>query len=243
MALFAILRNTGTTIVRAPLLWFFSAIFLLTNDAPSLGLSDSLCLGYLSLLLIPIAVLAEAGQIRSVQLHHKGTPTSVSQIIRHGARRMGPLIVVLVVTVLLTFLLVGVLGFVVRSLFPQMSRSDPLILIFISAITSAITYPFMAFAQCAIVISGLPLSSSLPMIFRAVKKDAFTVLTLVAAYGLLRYFIVITFPVIAANPVRIAGYMLALLIVGGIQSAAFTFAYLYCVGEAEEETTTARPAT
>jgi len=236
MALFAILRDAGVTIVRAPLLWFFSIIVLIT-DVPSQRLSDYTWLGCLSLLLLPVAVLAQAGQIRSVQLYHEGTPTSVAQIIGHGARKMGPLIALLVVSMLLSLLLGGVLWFVMKLLSPQVLRPDLIYLLFI--IINAIIYPFIAFAQCAIVLSDLPLISSLPMVFRAVKKDALTVIALVAGFGLLSYILAISFPVMATNPVRIAGYLVASLIVYGIKSAIFTFAYLYCIGEVHEETTTA----
>ena len=37
MTLLAILRNTGATLLRAPLLWLFSAVVVVTNDFVSLG--------------------------------------------------------------------------------------------------------------------------------------------------------------------------------------------------------------
>ncbi|MGD0005352.1 MAG: hypothetical protein ABSE06_14110 [Anaerolineaceae bacterium] len=231
MALIAILRHAGATIMRAPLLWFFSAVVLLTSTVPSMGLGGSLSwLECLSLLLIPITGLAEAGQIRSVQLCYEGTPTSISQIIRHGAHRMGPLIVVLVINLLLMFILIVVLAIVARLLLQHVLSPDvapPLL-----TIVSAITYAFTAFAQCAIVISDLPLRSSLPMVFRVIKKEPLTILTLVTLVGVLSYFIGILFPITPANFVHAAGYLLAFLILGGIESTVFTFAYIYYAGEA-----------
>jgi hypothetical protein len=238
MALFAILRDTGVTILRAPLLWFFSAIVLITN-VPSQWLGGSALLGCLSLLLLPAAVLAQAGQIKSVQLYHVGTPTSASQIIRHGADRMGSLIALLVVSWVLYFLLAGVLWLVMKLLFPQITRPDLIYLLFI--IVTAIVYPITTFAQCAIVLADLPLFSSLSMVFRALKKDAFTVIALVAVFGLLHYFIAVSFPITVANPLRIAGYLVASLIMDVISAAAFTFAYLYCIGEAHQEAKLANP--
>ena len=225
MALPTILRNAGSTILRTPLLWFFSVIVLITNDLPSLALGDSFWLNCLSLLLIPVTVLAEAGQIKSVQLRRDGASASALQIIRHSARRINPLIVVLVITILLTLLIAVVLWPVMRSLLPQVAR--PILLNLIYIIASSITYVFLVFAQCAIVISDLSLSSSLPVAFRILKKDALTVLVLAASFGLLRYLIRLPVSITAANLFQVSGYMLALLIVNGIQSAVFTSTYLY----------------
>jgi hypothetical protein len=233
MALIAILRNAGATIVRTPLLWLFSAVVLLTNDVPSLWQSNSSWLTCLALLLIPIRVLAEAGQIRSVHLHHEGTPTTISQVIRHGTLRMGPLIVVWVATWLLMAILYAVLVIVAKMLLQQVI--SPAVTIPVAAIANAIAYAFMTFALCAIVISYLPLRSSLLMVFRALQKDAFTILIIVILFGVLRYFISINFQIMGVNSARIAAVMLADLIVIGIQSAVFTFAYLAYAEEPHEE--------
>ena len=231
-----ILRDAGMAIVRTPLLWFFSTIYLLTNDLPTMIQNTSTWFGCLSFLLIPIAILAEAGQIRSIQLQQEGITTSASQVIKHVARRLGLLIVVLVIYILLYIMLFGVIRFAATLLLSQVPIGDMRIPIL--TISTVIAYPFMVFAQCAILISDLPLKSSLPMVFRVLKKDTFTILALVTIFGVLRYFFSVIYPTVDTNSFRIAGYMLVLLIMDGVQTAFFTIAYLQYIREA----TTIEPA-
>jgi hypothetical protein len=225
MELRAILRNAGATIVQAPLLWFFATLVFLTWDLPSYvpGLEG------FTLILFPIIVLAEAGEIRSVQLHNEGTLASVSQVIRQVARKLGSLIAVFLISVLLMLLIAGILVVVARILLQHVLGPEMILPLY--TIDAAIAYPFFVFAQCALVISDLPLRSSLTMAFRVLRKDAFTILVMMILFVVLHYFMSNAYSTIASNAVGIAGYMLALLIVEGTQSTAFTFAYIYYVRE------------
>jgi hypothetical protein len=123
-----------------------------------------------------------------------------------------------------------------KTLLPQISSLDSIFILF--RIASFIFYPFIAFAQCAIVISDLSVSSSLPMVFQALKKDAFTVIVLVVIFGVISYFLAVTYRGIEGNLGGTAFYYIAQLIVNVIQSAVFTFAYFYCIGDAKPETST-----
>ena len=231
MALIPILRNASATIIRTPLLWFFSALAVLTNDLTTMVQNDSTWFGCLSLLLVPIALLAYAGQIRSVQLHQEGTPTSISEVIRYCTQKLGQILAVLIVSVLLFIILLFVLFFFARLLLQQEVsqnvRNSTLYIAF--QVTSAM----MIFALCAIVISNLPLWSGLRTFFRAIKKDALTILILVSVFSGFSYFFAIyLYPMIFENLIRFVGYILASLILQVTQSAVFIFAYLHYSEEA-----------
>jgi hypothetical protein len=234
MATYAILRDAGKAMIRAPLLWLFSLIASLLNISGQLQ-SNSL-LSCLALLLIPIAILAQAGQIKTVQLYHEGAPTSFSQIVRQVTRKIGPLIILLLVSGFLLILLVGVYSVVRSFVLSQPIRPETSLVVV--AIVGAIIYPLIGFAQCGIVISDLSVSSSLPMVFRALKKDAFTVIALVVLFGLASYLLARAYIGIGANIGLTIVYYLVQWIVSAAQTAAFTFAYFYCVGDVRTETTT-----
>ena len=182
-----------------------------------------------SILFIPFLIFAEAGEIRSVHLQQEGVPTSISQIIKHGARRFGLLLVVLIISTLLYYILLGVIRLTARLLLSQVPVGDMQVAII--TISSAIIYPFIVFAQCAIVISDLRIKSSLSMVFRVLNNYTITILTSVAVFGILRYFIAIIRPLAVTNPVQISCYLLALLIVEGVQTAFFTIVYLHYIRE------------
>jgi len=227
MSIIKILRNTSTTMIRAPLLWFFSGVAVITSYFTSPGRNPTIWLLCLSLLLIPVTVLAQAGQIRAVQLHHEGSHTSISQIIRYSADRMSPLIVVMLAGLMLFYGIAIPLWNLARLLLPQPPR--PEVMVLINIISMLIASTLMAFAQCGIVISDIKLGVSLPMVFRVLRNAALTVVTIVAVFIFLRYFVSILFPVRADNPAQLTGYLLALLIVETTQSALFTFTYLQFV--------------
>ena len=227
MAILAIFRNTGVAMLRAPLLWFFSAVVIITSYSISPGGNNTIWLICLSLLLIPVTVLAQAGQIRAVQLYHEGSHASISQIIRHGAGRMSSLIVVMVIGSLLMLGIAGTLWFVARSLLPQPLR--PEVMVLVSWIATAIANAFITFAQRGIVISDLKLGASLSIVFQVLRNAALTVVSIVVVFGFLSYFVRILFNRSADSPAQLAGYLIAFLIVETTQSAVFTFTYLHFV--------------
>jgi hypothetical protein len=124
-------------------------------------------------------------------MYHEGAPTSFSQIFRHVARKIGSLITLLVVSVFLLIFLVGLYTVVKSFVLLQPIRPDTIIIVI--SIVSAIIYPFIAFAQCGIVISDLSVSWSLPMVLWALKKDAFTVIALAVLFGLVSYLMAIAY--------------------------------------------------
>jgi hypothetical protein len=224
MALLSILHDAGAAIIRTPLLWFFSAIALIAN-LPSTA-SSSTQWGCLSLLMLPISVLAMAGQIRSVQLRYEHIPSSISQIIRYSLSRIGPLLAAMGLYTLFYFFLAFGIWSVMKFIFPQMS------LIVTTYIIGFIITPFMSFAFCAIVISNLSLGSSIFIGFRAIKKDALSVFTLSILFGLLGYSLIVSHSKMVLNPFRIAvyaAYYVVDLIVYALEAAIITFAYHYCI--------------
>lgn len=226
MALIPILRNAGATIIRTPLLWFFSALAVLTNDLPTLVQNNSTWFACFSLLLIPVAFLAYAGQVRSVQLHQEGTPTSILEVIRYCTQKMGQLLGVLIVATLLELALLSVLSFFARLLVQQ--EVSQIVRNSSFNIAYQIIYAIMIFAICAIVMSNLPLWSGLRTFFRAIKKDALTILIFVAVFSGFSYFFgIYLYSMIFEDLILSAGYILASLILQATRSAVFIFAYLH----------------
>lgn len=235
-AFITILRETGATIIRVPLLWFFSAFALvsalITSGLFSQGLTTRslLLMDCILLLLFPVMILAMAGQIKVVQLHYEGTPTSISQVIRHGARRFWSLVGVYSITIILTLLfliLLWLLWFLARLLFPQIPRPEMWFFVFLSG---AIANILGGFAQRGIVISDLSVKASLPIVFQVLRKDAFTVLTLATVFGGLRYFGQLNNSLTAYSISRIVIINLAFLVMEVIQSTVYTLVYLHFVG-------------
>jgi hypothetical protein len=236
-ALITILRETGAAIIRVPLLWLFSVVALPFGLTNFLALylpaqrNSLLLINCIGLLLFPVLILGTAGQIRVVQLYYEGMPISISQVIRHGARRFWSLTGVYLITMLIILILAIILWFVVRSLLPQLPRTSVLSRIFyIATITANMV---MYFAQRGIVISDLSVKASLPIVFRVLRKDALTVLLIVIVFGLLRYFVNLTYLKTALSFVWIIIYILVLLVIEVVQSTIFTLIYIHFMGETQ----------
>jgi hypothetical protein len=91
---------------------------------------------------------------------------------------------------LIFLILLWLLWFLARLLFPQILRPEMWFFVFSSG---AIANILGGFAQRGIVISDLSVKSSLPIVFRVLRKDALTVLLIVIVFGLLRYFVNLTY--------------------------------------------------
>lgn len=231
MALITILRNSSAALLRVPLLWLFTAVVLVTSDLVSLASDTSIWFSVLSLLLVPIALLAQAGQIKSVQLHQEGSYATIPQIVSHGFARIKQLIFVLVVCAVLIFFLRGLLWSIAKLLHSQ--PDSPVVVFLVILIASAIGESIMAFAQRGIIIADYPSVDSLFIGFQALRKDVFTVLAIVAIFSILRYSIIVS--ISQMNTICIAAGLLALLVAGAIQSTIFTYAYLHLIGRARRE--------
>jgi hypothetical protein len=108
----AILRDTGDTLLRAALLWLFAALGVAAVELGSGGGMSTASL-LLSLLLFPVAVLAQAAQVRAVQLHHAGTGLAIGAFFTGtGQRSRAVLALLLSVAVLIAYavLATGVIG-------------------------------------------------------------------------------------------------------------------------------------
>ncbi len=226
MSLLSIFRQAGAAVIRTPLLWFFSTVIFFTNDLPS-TIPE---LGCITFLFFPIIVIAEAGQIRSIQLSNQGTPTSISQIFKHGLRKLGPLIVVWIISLLLAFLLMGILVLIIRLVTQQVISSD--MTPFIIAIGIGIAYPFMALVKCAIVISGLSLRSCFIITKRVVQKGFITILTILIIFCAMRIVLIsVIYPLFTLYAIPSIIYLLINLLFETVQPAVFTFAYMYYIGD------------
>ncbi len=233
----SLLHDAGSAIVRTPLLWFFAIIYCLTLDLPTIVYKPPPWFIFLYILLFPLIILAPACQIRAIQLQYFSAAESVLQIIRFCTRRIGALIVVLLFSGLIALLLLGIIGCPLSLILEQETKSKMWTSIY--DLASIIALPIMVFAQCAIVISSLPVRSSILMLFKVIKKDTFTILTLIVVFGVLRYIMGTIYPTIVNHPIRISGYLLILLILEGVQAAFFTIAYLHYL---LKDTATHQPA-
>jgi len=233
----SLLHDAGSAIVRTPLLWFFTTIYCLTLDLPTIVQNRPSWFIFLYILTMPIIILAPACQIRAIQLQYFSAAESVLQIIRFCARRIGALFVVLLFSGVLALLLLGIIGCPLSLFLEQETKSKMWTSLY--DLANIIALPIMVFAQCAIVISGLPVKSSILMLFKVIKKDPFPMLTLIVILAVLRYIMVTIYPTVVTNPIRISGYLLILLILESAQAAFFTIAYLHYLLKA---TATHQPA-
>lgn len=220
-----LVHNAGIATIRTPLLWFFSALCILTTTIPLLWVSAAPWVIFLYFLLIPIQVLVQAGEIRSVQMHYFKSTESVISVIKFCVRRLGALIRVLFILYFFALIVLAMIScplyiFLHQGSTGNMSKIG-------NDLVNIIVYPVMIFAQCAIVISDLPAKSSAPIFFRVVKKDTKSILGLVIVFGVLRYLIGSLYPKILTNNILTIGYILLLLILEAIQAAFFTTAYLH----------------